>query len=104
MKLHPLQVEAQPRADGFDEALLQGLGGKGRNPVNSVICKYQLDVLLKLMNGTLICCQPLICVAIPVYRLRQVPIHMHIHLCLPTSSMNGHLHVLKWMLLPDVEY
>lgn len=32
VKLHPLQVEAQTCADSFDEALLQGLGGKGRKP------------------------------------------------------------------------
>lgn len=25
VELHPLQVEAQPRANGFDETLLQGL-------------------------------------------------------------------------------
>lgn len=31
VKLRPLQVEAQACADGFDEALLQGLGGMGEN-------------------------------------------------------------------------
>lgn len=44
VKLHPLQVEAQTGADGFDEALLQGLDGKGRNPISCMqkmmICVY----------------------------------------------------------------
>lgn len=31
VKLHPLQVETQTCANGFDEALLQGLGRKGEN-------------------------------------------------------------------------
>lgn len=42
VKLHPLQVETQTCANGFDEALLQGLGRKGENiawtKLRSTVC------------------------------------------------------------------
>lgn len=44
VKVHPLQVEAQTRADGFDEALLQGLGGMGENKSSDKAEKFCLCV------------------------------------------------------------
>lgn len=56
VKLRPLQVEAQTCADGFDEALFQGLGGMGENKSSDQAekrCQFVCASLCLLGSGSL---------------------------------------------------
>lgn len=60
VKLHPLQVEAQTGANGFDETLFQGLGGKGEQPI--YYCRQKNGLVIFDKAGGHPLCASCVCV------------------------------------------